>query len=57
MLGKIISFSIKNKLVIGVMTLALIVWGVWSTKLKSAIILAINKGFKLINKNLPSPFH
>jgi cobalt-zinc-cadmium resistance protein CzcA len=30
MLDKIILFSIKNKLVIGVMTLALIVWGVWS---------------------------
>jgi cobalt-zinc-cadmium resistance protein CzcA len=30
MLNKIILFSIKNKLVIGVMTLALIVWGVWS---------------------------
>lgn len=34
MLNKIILFSIKNKLVIGVMTVALIVWGVWSaTKL------------------------
>lgn len=30
MLEKIIGFSIKNKLFIGVMTLALIVWGVWS---------------------------
>jgi len=30
MLDKIIRFSIKNKLVIGIMTLALIVWGVWS---------------------------
>src|SRR4028119_274081 len=30
MLDEIILFSIKNKLVIGVMTLALIVWGVWS---------------------------
>jgi len=30
MLDKIIRFSIKNKLVIGVMTLVLIVWGVWS---------------------------
>ena len=30
MLDKIIQFSIKNKLVIGVMTIALIVWGVWS---------------------------
>ena len=34
MLNKIIHFSIKNKLVIGLMTLALIIWGVWSaTKL------------------------
>ena len=30
MLNKIIHFSIKNKLIIGVMTLALIIWGVWS---------------------------
>ncbi|MEO5562076.1 MAG: efflux RND transporter permease subunit, partial [Chitinophagaceae bacterium] len=30
MLNKIIQFSIKNKLVIGLMTLALIIWGVWS---------------------------
>ena len=30
MLNKIIHFSIKNKLVIGLMTLALIIWGVWS---------------------------
>jgi cobalt-zinc-cadmium resistance protein CzcA len=30
MLDKIIQFSIKNKLVIGVMTIALIIWGVWS---------------------------
>ncbi|HUC82588.1 MAG TPA: CusA/CzcA family heavy metal efflux RND transporter [Flavisolibacter sp.] len=34
MLDKIIRFSIKNKLVIGIMTLLLVVWGVWSaTKL------------------------
>ena len=34
MLNKIIQFSIKNKLIIGVMTLALIIWGLWSaTKL------------------------
>ena len=34
MLNKIIHFSIKNKLIIAVMTLALIVWGLWSaTKL------------------------
>ena len=34
MLNKIIHFSIKNKLIIGLLTLALIVWGVWSaTKL------------------------
>lgn len=34
MLDKIIKFSIKNKLVIGSMTLLLIIWGVWSaTKL------------------------
>ncbi|MBC6489628.1 CusA/CzcA family heavy metal efflux RND transporter [Flavihumibacter stibioxidans] len=32
MLNKIIHFSIKNKLIIGVMTLALIVWGLWSAK-------------------------
>lgn len=30
MLDKIISFSIKNKFIIGLMTLALVVWGVWS---------------------------
>ncbi len=30
MLDKIIKFSIKNKLVIGIMTLLLIVWGIWS---------------------------
>jgi heavy metal efflux system protein len=30
MLNKIIRFSIKNKLIIGVMTLALIIWGLWS---------------------------
>ncbi|HTF27239.1 MAG TPA: efflux RND transporter permease subunit, partial [Flavitalea sp.] len=30
MLNKIIHFSIKNKLIVGVMTLALIIWGVWS---------------------------
>ena len=34
MLDKIISFSIKNKFIIGLMTLALIIWGTWSaTKL------------------------
>lgn len=33
-LNKIIGFSIKNKLIIGLMTLLLIIWGVWSaTKL------------------------
>ncbi len=30
MLNKIIHFSIKNKLIIAVMTLALIIWGLWS---------------------------
>lgn len=30
MLNKIIQFSIRNKLVIGIFTLALIIWGVWS---------------------------
>lgn len=34
MLDKIIKFSIKNKLIIGIMTLLLIIWGIWSaTKL------------------------
>lgn len=34
MLDKIIYFSIKNKLIIGIFTVALIIWGVWSaTKL------------------------
>ncbi|MBP6532733.1 MAG: efflux RND transporter permease subunit, partial [Bacteroidia bacterium] len=34
MLDKIIKFSIKNKVVIGIMTLLLIIWGIWSaTKL------------------------
>jgi heavy metal efflux system protein len=31
MLDKIIHFSIKNKFIIGLMTLALIIWGLWST--------------------------
>lgn len=30
MLNKIIHFSIKHKLIIGIMTLALIIWGAWS---------------------------
>lgn len=30
MLDKIIQFSIKNKLVIGIMTLVLVIWGLWS---------------------------
>ena len=30
MLNKIIHFSIKHKLIVGVTTLALIVWGLWS---------------------------
>jgi cobalt-zinc-cadmium resistance protein CzcA len=30
MLDKIIAFSIKNKFVIGIMTLVLIIWGTWS---------------------------
>ncbi len=30
MLDKIIAFSIKNKFIVGLMTLALIVWGIWS---------------------------
>ena len=30
MLNKIIHFSIKHKLIIGVMTIALIIWGLWS---------------------------
>ncbi|HTE28788.1 MAG TPA: efflux RND transporter permease subunit, partial [Chryseolinea sp.] len=30
MLNRIIHFSIKNKLIIGVLTLALIIWGLWS---------------------------
>jgi cobalt-zinc-cadmium resistance protein CzcA len=29
-LDKIIKFSIKNKLIIGVMTLLLVIWGIWS---------------------------
>ncbi|OQP58953.1 acriflavine resistance protein B [Niastella vici] len=32
MLNKIIQFSIKNKLVIGLFTLALIIWGIYSAK-------------------------
>jgi cobalt-zinc-cadmium resistance protein CzcA len=31
MLNKIIRFRINNKIVIGLMALALVVWGVWST--------------------------
>ncbi|WP_298712636.1 CusA/CzcA family heavy metal efflux RND transporter [Chitinophaga sp.] len=30
MLSRIISFSIRNKLIIGLMTLALVAWGIWS---------------------------
>lgn len=30
MLNKIIAFSIKNKLIIGLFTLGLIIWGLWS---------------------------
>ncbi|MPS64707.1 CusA/CzcA family heavy metal efflux RND transporter [Chryseobacterium sp.] len=30
MLDKIIRFSIKNKIVIGIMTVVLVIWGVWS---------------------------
>ena len=30
MINKIISFSIKNKLIIGLLTLALIIGGIWS---------------------------
>lgn len=32
MLSKIIRFSIKNKLIVGLMTFALIVWGLWSAR-------------------------
>jgi cobalt-zinc-cadmium resistance protein CzcA len=32
MLNKIIQFSIKNKLIIGIFTVGLIVWGVWSAR-------------------------
>lgn len=32
MLNKIIHFSINNKLVIGIFTLGLIAWGIWSLK-------------------------
>ena len=32
MLDKIIQFSIKNKLIIGFFSLALVIWGVWSIK-------------------------
>ncbi|HVU84921.1 MAG TPA: efflux RND transporter permease subunit, partial [Puia sp.] len=30
MLNKIIDFSIKNKLIIGLITVALVIWGIWS---------------------------
>src|ERR1700733_13301101 len=30
MLNKIIRFSVLNKILIGIMTVALIIWGVWS---------------------------
>ena len=30
MLDKIISFSIRNKLLVAIMTVALVAWGVWS---------------------------
>ena len=30
MLNKIIHFSIRHKLIVGIMTVALIIWGLWS---------------------------
>lgn len=55
MLDKIILFSIKNKLVIGVMTLALIVWGIWSaTKLPIDAVPDITNNQVQIITNAPT---
>ncbi|MEO6917104.1 MAG: CusA/CzcA family heavy metal efflux RND transporter, partial [Chitinophagaceae bacterium] len=55
MLDKIIHFSITNKLVIGVMTLALIVWGIWSaTKLPIDAVPDITNNQVQIITNAPT---
>ncbi len=55
MLDKIILFSIKNKLVIGVMTVSLIVWGVWSaTKLPIDAVPDITNNQVQIITNAPT---
>src|SRR6478672_7226112 len=55
MLDKIILFSIKNKIVIGVMTFALIVWGVWSaTKLPIDAVPDITNNQVQIITNAPT---
>ncbi len=55
MLDRIILFSIKNKLVIGVMTVALIVWGIWSaTKLPIDAVPDITNNQVQIITNAPT---
>lgn len=55
MLDKIIRFSINNKIVIAVMTLALIIWGVWSaTKLPIDAVPDITNNQVQIITNAPT---
>ena len=55
MLDKIIAFSIKNKFVIALMTLALIIWGTWSaTKLPIDAVPDITNNQVVINYGGPT---
>lgn len=55
MLDKIIAFSIKNKFIIGLMTLALIIWGTWSaTKLPIDAVPDITNNQVQIITNCPT---
>jgi len=55
MLSRIIRFSINNKIVIGVMTLALIAWGIWSaTKLPIDAVPDITNNQVQIITNAPT---
>lgn len=55
MLDKIIRFSIKNKIIVGLMTLILIIWGVWSaTKLPIDAVPDITNNQVQIFTNCPT---
>ncbi len=55
MLDKIIAFSIKNKFIIGLMTIALIIWGIWrTTKLRIAAVPDITNNQVQIITNCPT---